>query len=255
VYASRGGSRARAHAAASHTFIDAEALLHRVARIPDVHVESGQTLGPSRGQRIDGLDRDAIQRSLRVLAGFESAAWKSGEPEPEQPALRSVEPWCDSVGARGPGTMRSRHFAAGLSTSCAAWCGRSHAEASGSSPHPGIGLRRDGARDARMSPDGRSPQTVRRRARDDSGRARSGAPRSHVLRGRRDRLLPRRAARALVGRRFEDCGCPHGSSDFQIRTQCVRRRSAGGTPDHAGREHRPRPRGRRAPSESTSRRS
>jgi len=58
----------------------------------------------------------SAQRSLRVLAGFESAAGKSGEPEPEQPALRSVEPWCDSVGARGPGTIWSRHCAAGAST-------------------------------------------------------------------------------------------------------------------------------------------
>ena len=61
-------------------------------------------------ENVDGEHSVAVssaQRSRRVLAGFESAAWKSGEPEPELTALHSVEPWCDSARARGPGTMRS----------------------------------------------------------------------------------------------------------------------------------------------------
>jgi hypothetical protein len=83
--------------------------------------------------------KSSTQRSLRVLAGLDSTAGESGGLEvasrlehagehaaagriaaagrPEVLALGSVEPWCDSFDARGPGTILSRHWAAGASTS------------------------------------------------------------------------------------------------------------------------------------------
>ena len=61
--------------------------------------------------------RSSAQRSLWVLAGLACAAGESFEPAtgPEQAVLHSGGPWCGSVRARGPVTMRSRHCAAGAS--------------------------------------------------------------------------------------------------------------------------------------------
>jgi hypothetical protein len=76
--------------------------------------------GQVRTSRANTRRNSSDQRRRRVLAGLESAELESGELEVavrrEYAVLDSVETWSDSVDARGPGTMRSRHCAAGAST-------------------------------------------------------------------------------------------------------------------------------------------
>ena len=70
------------------------------------------------GENIDG--EDAAQEfgpTEPAVSGWvrERAAGESVELE-HAVALGSVERWSDSVGVRGPGTILSRHCAAGAST-------------------------------------------------------------------------------------------------------------------------------------------